>query len=405
MPPDQKVPRRLEPWRRAGSSTGRGRRDVGAVAGPAARAAGADRCLPVSALSPIGRQSYRQRDVVPDHGQAHWSAMPDRPPPGPSELATPPAPAGPAEPTEPTVIFETVHGSQAYGLARAGSDIDRKGIVIGPAAWYFGWIGGPEQLELTPDHMRYDIRKFMRLAAQANPTIFELLWTRPEDHLVVAPVAGRLLDARDQFLSKRVAERFGRYAHSQLKRIRTHRAWLLDPPAGPPSRHEFGLPERMAVSADQLGAAEALRASEATAALMIDAVEPNFIELLNREKAYKAAQLHWKQYRSWLANRNHARAALEAQFGYDTKHAMHLVRLQRMAEEILRTGVVQVHRPDRDELLAIRDGAWTYDELERRTEELAADIERAATASTLPDEPDDLALDLLCVSLIEEHLR
>jgi predicted nucleotidyltransferase len=308
--------------------------------------------------------------------------------------------------TEPTVIFETVHGSQAYGLARPGSDIDRKGIVIGPPAWYLGWIGGPEQIELTPDHVRYDLRKFIRLAAQANPTVFELLWTRPEDHLVLQPAGERLLATRERFLSKRVAERFGRYAHSQLKRIRTHRAWLLDPPAGPPSRAAFGLGERPTISADQLGAAEALRTADETASLIaVDAVGPNFIELLNREKAYKAAQLHWKQYRSWLANRNEVRAALEAQFGYDTKHAMHLVRLQRMAEEILRTGIVQVHRPDRDELLAIRDGAWTYDELERRTEGLAADIERAAAVSTLPDEPDDRSLDALCVSLIQEHLR
>jgi hypothetical protein len=47
----------------------------------------------------------------------------------------------------------------------------------------------------------------------------------------------------------------------------------------------------------------------------------------------------------------------------NSKHAMHLVRLTRMAKEILLEGTVKVKRPDAEELNAIRDGAWTYDEL------------------------------------------
>ncbi|HEY6558326.1 MAG TPA: hypothetical protein VI072_13675 [Polyangiaceae bacterium] len=31
---------------------------------------------------------------------------------------------------------------------------------------------------------------------------------------------------------------------AQLKKIRTHRAWLLQPPVKKPSRSDFGLPER-----------------------------------------------------------------------------------------------------------------------------------------------------------------
>ena len=130
---------------------------------------------------------------------------------------------------EPCVIYETVHGSNAYGPARACSDVDVKVVMIGPAAWYLGWAGGPEQIELSPDHVRYEIRKFFRLAVDANPTVLEPLWTRPEHHRAVSPAGERLLAARENFLSLRVAERFGRYALAQLKRIRTHRVWLLSP--------------------------------------------------------------------------------------------------------------------------------------------------------------------------------
>lgn len=303
--------------------------------------------------------------------------------------------------SEPFLIYETVHGSTAYGLARAGSDIDVKGVIIGPSSWYFGWSGGPEQIDLSPDHVRYDIRKFFRLAADANPTVLELLWTRPEDHRVVSPAGERLLAARERFLSRRVAERFGRYALAQLKRIRTHRTWLLSPPAGPPARSQFGLPERTLIPADQLAAAETL--IDAGQREVAD-VSPNFIELLSREKRYKSAQTQWRQYNDWLQHRNPARSALEAQFGYDTKHGMHLVRLQRMALEILETGAVNVLRPDREELLAIRDGAWTFDDLELHTSDMAVRIDAAASVSHLPERPDEPGLDALCVDLVAEHL-
>ena len=55
--------------------------------------------------------------------------------------------------------------------------------------------------------------------------------------------------------------------------------------------------------------------------------------------------------------------AIEARYGFDLKHAMHLVRLLRMGGELLTTGSMHVYRPDREELLAIRNGAWTYEQL------------------------------------------
>jgi uncharacterized protein len=302
---------------------------------------------------------------------------------------------------EPVLIFETVHGSTAFGLARDGSDVDLKGIVIGPADWYVGWRGGPEQVDLSPDHVRYELRKFFRLAADANPTALEMLFVDPSHHCTLTAAGCRLLDARDLFVSKRVADRFGRYAVSQLKRIRTHRGWLLDPPKSAPTRGAFGLPERTVIPADQLAAAQTLIDGCDLAAADVSA---NFLDLLDREKRYKNAQAHWQRYNDWLRNRNPRRSAIEARFGYDTKHAMHLVRIQRMAFEALSTGTVKVTRADRDELLAIRDGVWTFDELEARTNELSERIENAARASALPDDLDLDSLDALCVELVMEHI-
>jgi predicted nucleotidyltransferase len=303
---------------------------------------------------------------------------------------------------EPTLIYETVHGSRAYGLAREGSDVDAKGIIVGPHAWYFGFRAAPEQIEPSADHVRYEVRKLVRLAAANNPTVLEMLWTRSEDHLAMHPAGARLIAARERFLSKRVAETFGGYAMSQLGRIQRHRRWLLSPPKAAPARSEFGLPERTVLPKDQLGAAEALiekgRIGEAD-------VTPGFLAILDRERRYRVARKEWQQYQHWLATRNPARAALEAAHGYDTKHAMHLVRLTRMAIEILERGELIVHRAaDREELLAVRDGAYGYDDLLAQVEALRARLSAAKGRSALPDDPDEDALDALCTDIVREVL-
>ena len=301
----------------------------------------------------------------------------------------------------PRLIFETVHGSTAYGLARVGSDLDLKGVVVGPRRWYFGTQPAPAQLDLSPDHVRYEVRKFIRLAAEANPTVLELLFTDALHHRTVTPSGQMLLEHRDAFLSKRIGERFGGYALAQLKRIRTHRAHLLSPPSHPPTRAEFDLPDRTVIPADQLAAAETLLADGDSDAADIS---PNFFELLARERRYKAAMKHWQSYQQWLKGRNPARAELEARFGYDTKHAMHLIRLQRMGLEALTGHGLNVTRPDRDALLAIRDGAWTFDQLEAQAEQSDQLLRHAMGDSALPETPDEAALDDLCISIIEREI-
>jgi len=130
----------------------------------------------------------------------------------------------------------------------------------------------------------------------------------------------------------------------------------------------------------------------------------HFLELLAAEHRYTSAHNQWKQYQGWLKQRNPARAELEAHFGYDTKHAMHLLRLQRMAIEVLQSGELRVTRDDRDELLAIRDGSLSYDELIAECDTLSARIDAAAKASSLPQRPDEPQLNALCSNIIQEIL-
>lgn len=79
------------------------------------------------------------------------------------------------------------------------------------------------------------------------------------------------------------------------------------------------------------------------------------------------------------------------------KHGMHLVRLLRMGREILEHGEVFVKRPDAKELLEIRNGSWSYEQLVAYGEEQDMLIRTELYEKTkLPKRPNiELASDLI----------
>jgi hypothetical protein len=122
---------------------------------------------------------------------------------------------------------------------------------------------------------------------------------------------------------------------------------------------------------------------------------------IKQERRYRAAFKHWQQYRRWKTERNEARAELEAKYGYDTKHASHLIRLLRTGLEILRDHTILVRRPDAEELMAIRDGQWSYDELMEQAERLQSQIAEAYERSALRKSPDVAKIDELLLDVLE----
>ena len=346
-------------------------------------------------------------------------------------------------------FYVTRHGSHAYGTSLPSSDLDLRGVAIAPKEYYLGFGQVFEQAEQkVPDLVVFELRKFMKLAADANPNVLELLHTDESDHVVTSPIFEKLRENRHLFLSRKAKHTFSGYAVSQLKRINTHYRWLKNPPVAAPTRGEFELPERTVIPADQLAAANAAiqkqvdiwswhdledvdpairqaikdeftrRLAEITswgwaemtektwlAANRAVGLDTNFIELLDRERRYTGKLREWQQYNDWKKNRNPDRAVLEEKYGYDTKHGMHLVRLLRMCREILTDGKVLVRRPDAEELLRIRAGDWDYHKLVEWAEAQDAELEVLAKTSRLPNQPDRKKLDQLCIEMVEASFR
>lgn len=97
------------------------------------------------------------------------------------------------------------------------------------------------------------------------------------------------------------------------------------------------------------------------------------------------------------------RKALVDRFGYDTKNASHLIRLLKMGIEFLTEGRLYVERKDAAELLAVKRGEWTLDQVKARSEDLFRLAEEAYVRSPLPSEPERLAAEHLCMSMIGEY--
>jgi uncharacterized protein len=347
-------------------------------------------------------------------------------------------------------FYLTRHGSMSYGTNVPTSDLDIRGIVIPPKEYYIGLTNNFEQAtSKDPDLVIFELRKFLKLASECNPNALEILFTEKEDHYLDTPQSRLLLDSKNIFLSKRVKFTFQGYAHSQMKRILLHRRWLLNPPSGKPERSDFGLPERSIVPKDQLAAANAAikkqcddwswhemeiltpsqrqdiqdeferRLLEITKWNFVDlgnkiwlsavntlGFSTNFIDLLDKERRYTTALRDWQHYLDWKENRNPVRAKMEAESGFDRKHALHLVRLSRCCKELLTEGILRVKRPDAAELLAIRCGAWTFEKLFNWFEEQSKELDYLYEKCTvLPHLPNMNKISELSMELIDMSWR
>ena len=341
-------------------------------------------------------------------------------------------------------IYITKYGSHAYGTNTPESDLDIRGIAIPPKEYYFGILSNFEQYQSVEpfDLVIFDIRKFIKLAMDFNPNAVEILFTEPEDHIFKKSPINKLFENKDKFISKKARYTLSGYAISQLRRINLHRKYILNPPTRKPERTDFGLPEsNTLIPNHQLLEIEAAinkkindwhidttgmqndlsidiknKMHDILLELKINTEEfdiyaarnlglnDNLMEAFKKERQYKNAKRDWDHYLHWKKTRNPKRYAIETKYGYDCKHGSHLVRLFRSCRELLETGQFKVKRDDAEELLAIKNGAWTYEQLIEWAEKEDKALDELYKTSTLPREPDRQAINNICIEMIEEMI-
>lgn len=342
------------------------------------------------------------------------------------------------------LVFKCVAGSHSYGTAIPGvSDLDTRGVFIAPPSHILSCIQSVEQCnDDTNDTVIYELQKFMRLAAQSNPNIIEILYIDDSDVLFIDPIFKKVRDNRHLFLSKKAKFTFSGYAMSQMHRIKGHHKWINAPrPAEHPKLADYcrfvkndGSIITDPAEIRKIGQESFIAETFGTTQFRVFRSPTFFKERLgffaDNELQLKPVNIHddvlkeraeyvgflivnldqfkhdhreWKQYWEWKKNRNPIRAKMEEQAGFDLKHAMHLVRLMSMCKEILTTGEVLVKRPDAEYLLRIRNGDFDFDWLIKWAENTDQQLNELYDKSTLQYTADYAAIDNLYREIVMEY--
>ncbi|BAT53380.1 unknown protein [Nostoc sp. NIES-3756] len=352
---------------------------------------------------------------------------------------------------EQRTILVGLAGSHGYGLNRPDSDLDYRGVFIAPKRYYLGFDhveqkdAGWDEPGLFPfldgnkDTVIYELKKILQLLSGANPNVLELLWLN--EYPVLTEVGRYLIQYRKLFLSKKVKHTYSGYAFAQIKKMETHRKWLLNPPEKKPLPSDFGIEDEAPLIKDELnafleylyilirGRIEFLEEAEQLYKLLTADIDfkgvlkqyilpdesleytqnlthsrKDFIRLLQKSQNYQIALREWKAYLTWQENRNPTRAEMERKSGFDLKHGMHCIRLLRSGLEILKTGEITVDRRiagDVDDLKAILRGDYSYQEVMQMADNLVAQMDAVYEQSTLPHRPDLERINDLCIELVE----
>jgi predicted nucleotidyltransferase len=332
------------------------------------------------------------------------------------------------------ILFECVSGSRAYGTANAGSDTDIRGVFAQRLEEFLA-LAPPPALVADERHntVYYSLRRTLELLAVANPNTLELLYM-PDDCVRVDSEAMRQLCAqRALFITRQCADTHIGYAFSQIKKAKGQNKWINQPkPEAPPSREDYcHVLRRDAFDADGAAPARpiALRRSgidlarchaarlehaqdafrlydygdEARGVFRGDAIAVESIPLqdeprrfvgllLYNERAWRQAMEDHRNYWTWRAERNEQRWRQQesGELDYDAKNLMHTVRLLLSGRAILQHGapIVRFTGSDRQTLLDIRAGRFSYEEVMRMAEDIKAQCAALRDRADLPEACD-----------------
>lgn len=369
-------------------------------------------------------------------------------------------------------LLLAITGSQAYGLAIENvSDTDYKGIFIAPKSYYLGnrkieQLEGKEKEGVFSnneenkglkkinffsekfdylqgnDFVIYELKKYLKLLRNANPNIQELLWL--DEYIYLNPLAEILIKNRDKFLTKKVKSSYVGYANAQLKKVETHRRWLLNPPEKKPTPEDFGFTDLYKpLSLSEINVfmnflwlvvrdcIEYLQPAEELKTLLQEKIDykqvflehrfpeeahrkiqeytyasDDFMRITFASREYLSAKKEWNNYQNWQKNRNTKRQVLEAKCGYDSKHASHALRLLYTGREIIQKKTLIVDRRkagDADYLLQIKLGNVPYEEVMKECDRVYNEIKSMKEKDIdLPSRVDDEFLSDLCIEMVEK---
>ena len=119
----------------------------------------------------------------------------------------------------PGVILVSYFGSMAIGTNHEDSDVDLRGIYMGSPENLLCQVDEKSWDHHDPDITMYTLHYAMSLLARCNPSMLELLYTRPEDRICYGQLGDMLVRNRHLFLSAQAVGAYMGYCTSQLHKL------------------------------------------------------------------------------------------------------------------------------------------------------------------------------------------
>ncbi|CAM3694787.1 DNA polymerase beta superfamily protein [Sphingobacterium prati] len=324
------------------------------------------------------------------------------------------------------ILFEAVVGSRAYGLATASSDTDIKGVFYLPLEYYLGGQYIAQVANASNDEVYYELGRFVELLSKSNPTVLELL-ASPADCILHKDSLFDQFKMQD-FITREAAMTFAQYAMVQVRKAKglnkkinnpmdrerkslldfcfiiaghgslslrdwlSNRHWKQENCGLAKIEHAKGMYALFYDQSEVLGYKGIVATLYSTEVSLssIPKEETGCAYLFVNHDAYSSYCKAYNEYFSWVSARNEARfeGTMNHGQGYDAKNMMHTIRLLQQAKEILSKSELQIQRPNREELLRIKNGTYSYDELFVWSHKLFGEVQELSLHSLLPVAPD-----------------
>ena len=340
------------------------------------------------------------------------------------------------------IIMDAVVGSQAFGLATEKSDVDTRGVFVLPMEECISVNAIDQVADEKNNHVYWELGKFLGLLRESNPAALEFL--NSPDRCILQGKEFFDMIPKDIWVTAKCGKTFLEYAKAQLSRAYGLNKKVFNPqPKEPPRVLDYcyvvdgnqAVPFRRWL-AGRPASMDGYRQDQKSYALAaIDHVTDTYAmyyePLIQDRCEISAAEHEWRwaygvvsddekacdiqlssipkgispvgilffnknayshdcsehtKYWRWVADRNEERYSETVKHGqgYDAKNTMHCIRLLMTAKDIAERGVVTVDRTaDREYLLSIKAGKFTYEEMIGKSEALVKEVEEAFRQSTV----------------------
>lgn len=310
------------------------------------------------------------------------------------------------------VIFKIRAGSHLYGLNTENSDLDYIGVYLNTKEEILG-LNSSEIIDDSivskhedsnkntkdaTDCTYYELRRFCKLALNANPTILETLFVNPENIVVMTAYGSQLLKNRDLFLSQKIKHSYMGYAFSQKRKsqIKTENLKILFV-----AREELLKADRSMMFYDYINGGTTCRKF-----VKFDDSYPDYATIADlRFNNQKIGDVLAK-INNRIDKASHRSDGM-LEHGLDYKFISHTLRLLSFGRELITTGHLNLPCTEHELLMNVKLGKLKPIEVMEIIEEREAEMDAIykAHSSVLHHKPNFNAVNDLVINIYSNYLN